>query len=320
MAEGRLFFAPLGSGIGDVVIAMPAFAWLTANSDREVWLVARGPRQLGFEKRIPNLAGVIREVDLQGVLSDADTYINLRAHKLQTDYNWYGATFERDYPGFLVNDIMNEICVSQGIHADFSRFPRMQSTKIEGLQRTVAIVPGTTSNFKSWPAEHWLKLCEHIRRVESLDLLMLGEASTDPDRSPVVAQLKQAGILHYETPEIAEAIDVLSSVAAVVSVDTGLMHIAVQQGTPTVALFNSVHTYLRPVEHCRPIFAPQCAVECQFPEPDGSAFPVEYKEWVWWEGVFNYCKAATPCMTGVSVDAVAAKLGEALASRRLAQS
>jgi ADP-heptose:LPS heptosyltransferase len=131
--------------------------------------------------------------------------------------------------------------------------------------------------------------------------------------------LKQAGVRHLETPEIGDAIDVLGSVDAAVAVDTGLMHIAVQQGTPTVALFNSVHTYLRPSAHCLPLFAPQCAIECQFPEPDGSAFPVEYKEWVWWEDVFDYCKVETPCMNGIPVETVSAKLNEALASRRLAQ-
>lgn len=305
MRDSSTYFAPIGSGIGDVVVALPALAWLVEHSGTPVFLVARGPRQLGFDLRIPGIAGVVREVDLPGLLRDGDRYINLRNHKLQTDYDWYSERFVREYPGYGIREIMRDVCLENRIEADFWTFPKLLSTPIPCLSEMVAFVPGTTSNVKSWPTEYWICMWKHFSGRNS-DVVMLGE----PEHSSVVADLIEYGMPHLRTDSIGAAIDVLSSVASVVAVDTGLMHIAVQQGTPTVAIFNNVHLYFRDAQHCRALFGPPCPSECTKSFDENLSFPVDYKEWIWWDGVFDSCKAQSRCMTKVSPEQAIAALNE----------
>jgi hypothetical protein len=310
MAANKIFLAPLGSGIGDVVVVLPALEWLINRGEAAVYLVARGPRQLGFESAIPGLAGVVREVDLdvQALAPDCG-YINLRDHEVQRNYDWYGDRFQRDYPNFFINDILNLICRSFGIEADYSRFPRLLSTKRADVANKVAIVPGATCDFKALPASSWHAVCNALR-ARDIDFVVLGE----PDRSPVVASLVADDAPYLTTPSIQDAIDVLSSVRGVISVDTGLMHIAVQQGTPTVAVFNQVHTYYREAVNCRAIFGPVCAPVCARQTQEKFPYPVDYKEWVWWDGAYDYCKSAEPCMTKISPTEVIAAFDQLLIS------
>ncbi len=289
--------APLGSGIGDVIVGLPIIDKLIA-SGVPVILVARGPRQIGFEQRIEGLSGVVREVDLQSLLQVEDTYLNIRDHEIQKNYDWFGEKFAQDFPGYLVNDIMREICKSFGLDVDFSVMSKLKAHPIASLAGKVAIVPGTTIDFKSWPVSMWLSWSN--LREQGLELIMLGE----PERSTVVSALLEAGVHWYPTESIGDAIDAISSVSGVIAVDTGLMHIAVQQGIPTVALMNFVHTYLRPSWNCRPLIGARCAPECAFVCGEGEVFTATYPEWIWWDGEFNYCKAEKPCMGSIRAEQV----------------
>lgn len=310
MSANATFLAPIGSGIGDVIVALPVFEWLIRCGEGPVYLVARGPRQLGFDRAIPGLAGVVREVDLADVLASTAgaRYINLRDHEIQRNYDWYGEKFDRDFPGFRINDIMREVCKSFGVFPDFSGLPKLNAVVREEFAAKVAIVPGATSDFKAPPAVTWQAALKGLRdRGEQY--VMLGE----PERAPVVASLKADGVPHHVTPSIQDAIDVLSSVRAVISVDTGLMHIAVQQGIPTVAIFNNVRTYYREAPNCRPVFGPTCAPECTMQTDAEFPYGVDYKEWIWWEGKYDFCRAAEPCMTKIKAADLLAAFDELLA-------
>lgn len=302
MLGTRIYLAPIGSGVGDVIVALPAFTWLAAQG-ASVYLVARGPRQLGFDAAIPNLSGVVREPDLPSILASDPTarYINLRDHDIQRNYDWYGEAFDRDYPGYGITDIMSLVARDHGVFADFNTFPRMNFSPCPDAREAVLLVPGTTSDFKALPTSTWLSLISALR-AQSIPLLVLGE----PDRSPVVADLISSGVPHLPTPSMQLAIDAISSSRACISVDTGLMHIAVQQGVPTVAIFNNVHAYYRPALNCIPIFGPPCATECKMQNPGKFPYPVDYKEWIWWEGEYNYCRAdATQhCMSRITLDSL----------------
>jgi len=290
--------APLGSGIGDVIVALPLINGLVA-SGVPVVLVARGPRQIGFEQRIDGLAGVVREVDLESLLQEGDVYLNVRDHEIQKNYDWFGEKFAQVYPGYLINDIMQVICKSFGLDIDFSVMNKLNVHPVASLGGKVALVPGTTIDFKSWPVSLWLSLWSGLRK-QGLEVVMFGE----PERSTVVSALVAAGVPWHPTPSIGDAIDAISSVGGVIAVDTGLMHIAVQQGIPTVALMNFVHTYYRPAWNCRPLIGTRCASECTFVCEDGQEFSTDYPDWIWWDGEFNYCKAEKPCMGSITADQV----------------
>src|SRR5271170_1730256 len=98
------YFAPMGEGLGDVVVGMPIIRALTKMGPTV--LVQRSPRQLGISELVTGLAGVVREADFDPQrLTARDRYYNLRSHRLQKDYFWGGPEFASDYPGFLINDI-----------------------------------------------------------------------------------------------------------------------------------------------------------------------------------------------------------------------
>ena len=60
-----------------------------------------------------------------------------------------------------------------------------------------------------------------------------------------------------------DAVDVLSACRAVVGVDTGLTHIAVQQGTPTITLSRTPAVYFRDWNHARLVAGSVCDPVCQ---------------------------------------------------------
>ncbi len=48
-----------------------------------------------------------------------------------------------------------------------------------------------------------------------------------------------------------------------VGIDTGLTHIAAQQGTPTVGISRDRPVYFRPWPHCRAVVGDRCDETCQ---------------------------------------------------------
>ncbi len=100
----------------------------------------------------------------------------------------------------------------------------------------VAVAPGAAHATKRWPVEHWTKLIRQITHTGA-DIVALG----GPEDSAVGAEIavrsgakvaSAAGELGLQ-----ETGAVLRRAAALISGDTGVMHMATGVGTPVVALF-----------------------------------------------------------------------------------
>jgi lipopolysaccharide heptosyltransferase II len=100
----------------------------------------------------------------------------------------------------------------------------------------IAVAPGAAHATKRWPLEHWRNL---IRRImaEDFDVVIVG----GPEDAPLGTALSEdsggrvvsaAGVFGLQ-----ETGAVLQRAAALVSGDTGVMHMATGVGTPVVALF-----------------------------------------------------------------------------------
>jgi heptosyltransferase-2 len=103
-------------------------------------------------------------------------------------------------------------------------------------RRMIALAPGAAHATKRWPQTHWMNL---IRRIvtEGFDAVIVG----GPDDAPLAAALSErsggrvvsaAGVFGLQ-----ETGAVLQRAAALISGDTGVMHMATGVGTPVVALF-----------------------------------------------------------------------------------
>jgi hypothetical protein len=293
---GRTLLAPISYGLGDLVVSLPAVQALI-NERSPVWLVARSASQRLLAQRIAGLAGVIDEATLS--CGRDDQLIDLRDHPLQRDYWWGSPAFEAELGPLNINDILERICVDFGITADFTAPVPLDARPRRELGRTVLLVHETDGADKQWPLEHWTRL---VARLES-------------DRHQVAHVARAAGpswpdpedavpALVLPTPDA--AIDALSGCRAVVGVDTGLTHIAVQQGTPTVAICRRNSVYVRPWPHCSALRGGDCTDACVAAE---AAYA--YNQTVSLRAFrprARGCPSGSPCLAATGPDEAAALL------------
>lgn len=165
-------------------------------------------------------------------------------------------------------------------------------------------VVDTDGPAKRWPTHGWLQLAERVRRSG------LGVRVLTGGGGPAVAELRAAGIAGVQTPALGDAVDWLSSCRGVVGIDTGLTHIAVQQGTPTVAIHRADPFFFRPWPHSRAVTGERCDPEClQRAMAVAHHRRVERPADAWspWE-----CAVGGRCLAAIPEDAVFASLQELL--------
>jgi hypothetical protein len=260
----RLYVAPISFGLGDLVVSLPIVQALIADSERsrhETWLVARSASQAGLAKRIPGLVGCVDEKTLPKV-SGADRVVDLRDHPLQRDHWWGSPEFERAVGRLDINQILERISHDFGIDADFSAPTPLPSSLVPELERTVLLVTETDGPSKAWPAEKWASLAAALR--PRFDVRQVTRTSSG-------GNLGALGVPALAVPNLEAAVDALSSCQAVIGIDTGLTHIAVQQRTPTVTICRRGSVYFRPWRHARALRGAPCDAACMA-EEEGSAY------------------------------------------------
>lgn len=287
------------------MISLPALQALV-DAGEETFLVVRSPAQLGLARYISGLAGTIPEPEfLSRPLPAGARYINLRDHPLQTEFRWDTPEFAALYPDYRIMEVAAHIASDKGVHADFHHLQPLAYKHRNELKDTILLVPGSSHDVKCWPAPHWQQLAMRIGNVR-----VIGE----PGKSWAVDQLVDLGLPCLSTPEFADLVDAVSSALAVVSIDTGPMHLAIQQSTPTVGLYLNNPFYLRRERHAFALVAPFCSTVCHdksLEEPLNKDV-----EWTDWAPLKNWqCEESESnrCMTQISVDSVIAKLNEAIA-------
>jgi hypothetical protein len=244
-----VYIAPVSFGLGDLVVSLPVVQALIESGD-ETWLVARSPVQAVLASRIDGLTGCVAE----GAFDRADgggRFVDLRDHPLQRDYWWGSPAFEQAYPGFGINDILERMCADFGIIVDFTRVVPLRSFPRTELDSTVLFVMATDGPTKQWPTGRWVALASALGR-RGFDVRVVTGDGTGGT----------GGIETVCAPTPGDAVDVLSAARAVVGVDTGLTHIAVQQRTPTITICRPGNVYLRPWPHTRAVTGDRCDAAC----------------------------------------------------------
>jgi hypothetical protein len=253
-----VYVAPISWGLGDAVVSLPVLQYFIDRGER-TYLVVRSDLQRGIGERLDGLAGTIEESALQAKDFDGKQrrLVNLREHQMQTDYWWGSQEFEQKYPGYKINDILRLICSDIHVDANFSMLKPLSFSKVTGLEQTIALIPGSDGTHKQWNTQSWLALVQLLKR-RGLTPLILGE----PENNLAVENLIEQALPWRRTATIGDAIDVISSCAGIVGVDTGLTHIGVQQGVPTVTMYKRHSVYFRPYPHAVSIEAGNCDPIC----------------------------------------------------------
>jgi hypothetical protein len=298
----RRFIAPVSFGLGDLVVSLPvvqAAVGAGAMSGTETWLVTRSHSQVALAERVSGLAGTVPEGD--AAISPAETLIDLRDHPLQRDYWWGSPEFAAAYGHLSINEIIARIGTDLGVVGDFSAPVPLEFRGRPDAEGLVLFVADADGPAKQWAPEHWVELAAAIgHRGMPVAVVTRGEGSH---------QLVDRGIARLVAATPGDAVDVLSSCRAVVGIDTGLTHIAAQQGTPTVTLCRTPAVYFRDWDHTRLVAGSSCDPMCRRDE----------KEYAYNHRVNNIatghprprvCRAMVGCVDAIELGSVMTALSE----------
>ncbi len=308
------YFAPLAEGLGDLLLTLPALHCLIKTGE-PTYLVVRSPKQLGVAEVIPGLSGWLEEPRFLALeLNADDKFINLRDHPIHTE-NVFGAdTFFEKFGRITIIDVFERIAkdlIDEKIWrgSDLRQSVPFAFRGVSSAKNHVLLVPGSAGTFKCWSTANWLAVHQALDEL-GFDSAVIGQ----PDKSAQVKALLERGLKWIPTPSFQAAIDVVSSAQAMISVDTGLLHLAIQQGLPAFGLYMQRSIFVRPEENCVPIFAPDCNPKClgriHAAPPSNVIFP-KFEDYE-----FIPCSFAEGerCMNYISVDTVM----DAFESRMLA--
>lgn len=125
---------------------------------------------------------------------------------------------------------------------------------------------------KRWPTEYFAKVADHW--IKNGGCVMTFGSKKDTQAAEAIIAASSPDAKQFITDmtgktELTEAIDLLGSCAAVVTNDSGLMHVSAAVGTPLVAVYGSSSTQYTPPlsekaacvwtnEKCRPCFKRNC--------------------------------------------------------------
>jgi hypothetical protein len=254
--EARRFIAPVSFGLGDLVVSLPvvqASVRASEGSGGQTWLVTRSAGQSALAERISGLAGTVAQGDVS--IWRPEELIDLRDHPLQRDHWWGSPEFEAAYGLGSINEIIARIGADLGVVADFTAPVPLESRPRPDAEGLVLFVAAADGSAKRWPPARWKELAAALaRRGLTAAVVTRGDGSDCVEGSGV-AEIVAA------TP--GEAVDVLTACRAVVGVDTGLTHIAAQQGTPTITLSRTPAIYFRRWPHTRLVAGSACDPACQ---------------------------------------------------------
>jgi heptosyltransferase-1 len=252
----RRFIAPVSFGLGDLVVSLPVVQAAVSAGERsggETWLVARSRSQVALAERISGLAGTVSEGEVAIWLPEE--LVDLRDHPLQRDYWWGSPEFEAAYGLRSINEIIARIGADLGVVADFTAPVPLESRSRPDAEDLVLFVVDAEGTAKRWPPERWVELAAALGPG--------GRGAAVVTRGDGSNSLVDRGLAEIVAATPGEAIDALSACRAVVGVDTGLTHIAAQQGTPTVTLSRTPPVYFRNWPHTRLVAGSVCDPACQ---------------------------------------------------------
>jgi heptosyltransferase-2 len=124
-----------------------------------------------------------------------------------------------------------EFCLSPGARDRVAAWLEQQGLATAPL---IALAPGAAHATKRWPVMHWLALADRLRAAGYRAVALGG-----PEDRGLARQLADGGGVESAAGEFSlqETGALLARARALVSGDTGVMHMATGVGTPVIALF-----------------------------------------------------------------------------------
>jgi lipopolysaccharide heptosyltransferase II len=131
------------------------------------------------------------------------------------------------------------------VHWNFEWMPRRENVagEVEALWKlngtpTIALMPGARWENKRWPVQHFRELVKQLReRNERLRFAILGSKADAPLADAIVSAAPESSMDLTGRTSLPQMIEVIRKCSAVVTNDTGPMHVAAALGKPVVGIF-----------------------------------------------------------------------------------
>lgn len=195
-------------------------------------------KALGEQDLIFDLATTNRSMKTC-LLNKATLKIGFPYRVLQARLIYDVATCRSDL-NFEVNDMLNQLHVF-GIKTDYPHQYNMPGTPKKTERPYIIYFTGASTQYKCWPSDSFSELIKRMSSEYSeYDHLIL-EGMQDWEKDRVSAILEPLHALNNASPVQADTIEDTTSLIMgarlVVANDTGIRHVAIVSGTPTVGIF-----------------------------------------------------------------------------------
>lgn len=148
---------------------------------------------------------------------------------------------------------------------------RLRAAGVEGDY--VALAPFTTRPQKHWLHDRWVECARRLEAERGLRVVVLGGPGDRDSAAALAAGAGRGAVSVAGATSLAEAAAVIRDARLLIGVDTGLTHLGLAVGTPTLALFGSTRPYLDPaVPRARVLYEPMDCSPCRRHPTCGGAF------------------------------------------------
>jgi heptosyltransferase-1 len=148
---------------------------------------------------------------------------------------------------------------------------RLRSAGVAGAY--VVLAPFTTRPQKHWLDDRWVECARRLVAERGLRVVVLGGPGDRDHAKALAAHAGQGAVSLAGDTSLGEAAAAIRGARLVVGVDTGLTHLGLAMGTPTLALFGSTRPYLDPaVPNARVLYEPMDCSPCRRRPTCGGAF------------------------------------------------
>jgi ADP-heptose:LPS heptosyltransferase len=146
---------------------------------------------------------------------------------------------------------------------------RLRACGVADDARLVAVAPGTRREDKCWPADRFAAVTDRLVERHGLAPVFVCGPGEEPQVEAVRAAMKHPARFNPERPPLPQVQALLERCALYVGNDTGLRHMAVAAGIPSVAVFGQPRAcnWTPPDDprHRSLDFDPGCKAACTFP-------------------------------------------------------
>jgi histidinol-phosphate phosphatase family protein len=156
---------------------------------------------------------------------------------------WLATRGGEHEPALHTIDLHNSFFTSRHLH-DHARRPLIGdfgSSRHLLRQQYVCICPGAAHATKKWPRSRFIRLAEMIHASTGLEVVWIEEKESDASD---IRDKKLPYLTIVAGKPLEDVVAVISRAQAVISNDSGLMHLSSALNTPVIAIFGPTHPVL----------------------------------------------------------------------------